>query len=400
MLDESVRQLVKSTAPLLREHGFALSRHFYADLFGQHPEFIPMFNQANQKSECQQQSFALVMTAWAEHINRPEVLEPVLTIVASKHVSLGVLSEHYPLVGQQWLSTLKKVLAEAATDAILAAWSQAYDELARILIEKEQESYQKMMAQDGGWVGWRGFRVTRKVAESDEITSFYLSPSDGRDVPGYRPGQHIALRLFVPELGILQPRQYSLSAAPGGQQFRISVKRESWGDQAGAGVVGGNLHRYLQEGAAVDITPPMGDFFLHEDRGTPVVLISAGVGVTPMLAMLEHLINEGSTRQIRFIHACRHGGVHAFKPFIADLARKNPNLQVAIYYETPREEDVAGQDYHHAGRIDLASIGPDFTPLDGDYYLCGPVPFMQAHRTSLMEQGVPAEAIHAPGGFC
>lgn len=400
MLDESVRQLVKSTAPLLREHGFALSRHFYADLFAQHPELIPMFNQANQKSECQQQSFSLVMTAWAEHINRPEVLEPVLEIVASKHVSLGVLPEHYPVVGQQWLGTLKKVLGEAASDAILAAWSQAYDELARILIEKEQASYQKVMAQDGGWIGWRGFRVTRKVAESDEITSFYLSPSDGGEVPGYRPGQHIALRLFVPELGILQPRQYSLSAAPGGQQFRISVKRESWGDQAGAGVVGGNLHRYLQEGAAVDITPPMGDFFLHEDRRTPVVLISAGVGVTPMLAMLEHLINEGSTRQIRFIHACRHGGVHAFKPFIADLARHNPNLRVAIYYETPREEDVAGQDYHHAGRIDMAGIGPDFTPLDGDYYLCGPVPFMQAHRDSLIAQGVPAEAIHAPGGFC
>ncbi len=400
MLDESVRQLVKLTAPLLREQGAALSRHFYTDLFGQYPELIPMFNQASQKSECQQQSFALVMTAWAEHITRPEVLEPVLAIVANKHVSLGILPEHYPMVGKQWLTTLKNVLGEHATDEVMAAWSQAYDELANILISKEHASYQQIMAQDGGWIGWRAFRVTRKVAESEEITSFYLNPSDGGEVPSYRPGQHIALRLFVPELGILQPRQYSLSAPPGGAQFRISVKRESWGDQAGAGVVGGNLHRYLQEGAAVDITPPMGEFFLHEDRNTPVVLISAGVGVTPLLAMLGHLINEGSTRQIRFIHACRHGGVHAFKAYIADLARHSPNLRVAIYYETPREEDVAGQDYQQAGRIDMDTVGSDFTPDEADYYLCGPVPFMQAHRASLMAQGVPSDVIHAPGGFC
>jgi nitric oxide dioxygenase len=400
MLDESIRQLVKFTAPLLREHGFALSRHFYTNLFERYPELIPMFNQANQKSQCQQQSFALVMTAWAEHIDQPAVLDPVLQMVANKHVSLGVLPEHYAMVRVQWLATLKNVLGDQASVAVLDAWSVAYDELAQILIGLEQNYYQSIMAQDGGWIGWRGFRVTRKVAESEEITSFYLAPVDGGEVPGYRPGQHIALRLFVPELGILQPRQYSLSAAPGGQQFRISVKRETWGDQAGAGVVGGNLARYLEEGAAIDITPPMGDFFLHEDRNTPVVLISAGVGVTPMLAMLEHLINQGSTRQIRFIHACRHGGVHAFKPLIASLAEQNLNVQVVIFYETPRDDDVAGIDYHQAGRIDMGSIGRSFVPPDADFYLCGPLPFMQAHRESLMAQGVSAEAIHAPGGFC
>lgn len=395
MLNQATRQLVKDTAPVLKEHGVTLTRHFYARMFAHNPELKQIFNQGHQRAGSQQQALAMAVAAYAEHIEDPSVLAPVLTRIAHKHSSLGIRPEHYPIVGGHLLASIREVLGEAANDALIEAWGAAYGQLADMLIAEEAALYQGAAAQQGGWSGWRGFKVLRKVVESDEITSFHLVPADGGTVPGYRPGQYISVRVHVPALGFMQPRQYSLSAAPGGEALRISVKRESVRDDKPEGGVSNVLHDEVHVGAVIDIAPPMGEFYLHADRETPVVLISAGVGVTPMMAMLDHLLVHQPQRPVQFIHACRHGGVHAFAEHVANLAAEHPQLRSTVHYEHPRAQDQLGKAYHHAGRTDLAVLGDAVWQPDADYYLCGPVPFMQAQMATLASRGVPAERMHA-----
>ncbi len=398
MLDSQTRQLVKQTAPVLKEHGVALTRHFYQRLFAHNPELRQIFNQGHQQAGTQQQALAMAVAAYAEHIDNPGVLASALTHIASKHVSLGIRAEHYPIVGQHLLASIREVLGEAASDALIDAWAAAYGQLADMLIAQEGQMYTQAATQRGGWSGWRGFKIQRKVPESEEITSFHLVPADGGPLPSYKPGQYVTVRVLVPELGHVQPRQYSLSSAPGGHALRISVKREaSQGALAPAGLVSNTLHDAVAEGSVIDLSPPIGVFHLHEDRDTPVVMLSAGVGITPMVAMLDHLLQQGSARQIRFVHACRHGGVHAFREHLVNLCAEHATLRGAVFYEHPRETGEDARTGWQAGRMDLRKLADtvDTVVLPGaDYYLCGPVPFMQGQAAVLRELGVSPDRIH------
>ena len=395
MLDTTTRQLVKATVPVLKAHGVALTTHFYARMFQHNPELKPIFNQGNQHGGKQQQTLANAVTAYAEHIDDPSVLAPVLTLVANKHASLGIRAEHYPIVGKHLLASISEVLGSAASDELIAAWAAAYGQLADLLITEENKLYHLAANAPGGWSGWRAFRIAKKVAESSEITSFYLKPADGGTVPDFLPGQYLTVRLPVAQLGMMQPRQYSLSTAPGKDYLRISVKREQGTPSQNAGMVSNTLHDQVQEGDLIDVAPPMGDFYLHPARETPVVLISAGVGITPMMAMLEQLVQQSSPRTVRFIHACRHGDVHAFASHKAELVRQHPQLQTTIVYEHPQTTDQQGRDYHLAGRLDLAALAEEILLPAADYYLCGPLAFMQVQHQALRDLGIPPARIHA-----
>ena len=244
--------MVKATAPVLKTHGVALTRHFYARMFEHNPELKHIFNQGHQAGGEQQQALAGAVAAYAEQIDDPSVLAPVVTRIVHKHVSLGVRPEHYPIVGKHLLASIREVLGEAATDELVDASAAAYGQLADLLIAEEARLYADSAAKPGGWTGWRAFRVARREAESSEITSFYLEPADGGQVPGYQPGQYVSVRLYVPELGLMQPRQYSLSDAPGQGRLRISVKREPGVAGAPAGRVSNALHDRLQVGGVLD----------------------------------------------------------------------------------------------------------------------------------------------------
>jgi nitric oxide dioxygenase len=394
MLSEHTRSRVKATVPVLQQHGLALTSHFYQRMFTHNPELKNLFNQGHQHSGQQQQALAMAVLAYAEHIDDPSPLLPVLTRVANKHVSLGIRAEHYPIVGKHLLASIREVLGDAASEALIQAWAEAYGQLVELMLGIENRLYQDSANSDGGWSGWRPFKVTRREAESEEITSFYLRPSDGGALPGFRPGQYVSVQRFVPALGLMQPRQYSLSDAPNGETLRISIKRETGDAGVPAGCLSNLLHDTLQEGDVLELSAPQGDFFLDEARQGPVVLISAGVGQTPMLSMLAHLLNSGSRREIRYLHAARHGGVHAMKQRLRELAARHAQLQLYVCYEQPRAQDVAGVDYHAAGRLQLDALGEMVLLPDADYYLCGPRGFMQIQRTSLLAQGVPAARIH------
>ncbi|MVW72741.1 NO-inducible flavohemoprotein [Bordetella sp. 15P40C-2] len=395
MLSPEIRALVKSTAPVLHTHGKALTTHFYARMFRHNPELKQIFNQGHQQGGQQQQALATAVAAYAEHIDDPSVLAPVVTRIVHKHVSLGIRAEHYAIVGKHLLASIREVLGEAATDELIDAWAAAYGQLANLLIAEESRLYAESATKEGGWTGWRAFRIDRKVPESTEITSFYLVPADGGTVPDYRPGQYISLRVYVPELGLMQPRQYSLSDAPGQGHLRISVKREDGVNGAPAGSVSNVLHQRMNAGDVVDLAPPQGDFILDDQRDAPVVLLSGGVGLTPMVSMLNYLVARDDGRQIRFVHACRDSSVHAMKQHVNAVAQSRPNVRKFVYYEAIGAQDQPGIDYDYAGRIDLHAIREAAVLPDADYYLCGPLPFMREQRRALVELGVPLHRIHA-----
>lgn len=395
MLTPDMIALVKGTAPVLKTHGEALTRHFYARMFRHNPELKHIFNQGHQVGGQQQQALAGAVAAYAENIEDPSVLMPVVERIVHKHVSLGIRPEHYAIVGKHLLASISEVLGDAATDELIAAWAAAYGQLADLLIAEEARLYAKVTAQPGGWSGWRAFRIDAKVLESAEITSFYLVPTDGGEVPAYQPGQYVSVRIYVPELDLMQPRQYTVSDRPGQGRLRISVKRERGGAETPAGQVSNMLHDNYQVGDVLDVAPPLGDFHLPVDGDRPVVLLSGGVGLTPMISMLNHLVELDDDRQIRFIHGCRNSQVHAMKDHVNSIASERGNVRKSVFYEQVGPQDEEGRDYDHVGRVDLMTIRDQAIVPEADYFLCGPVPFMQAQRRTLKELGVPAERIHA-----
>ena len=321
MLTASQRAIVKSTVPLLESGGEALTTHFYKILLTEHPEVRPFFNQAHQANGDQPRALANGVLMYARHIDQLlERLGGLVSQIIHKHVSLQIEPAHYPIVGGCLLRAIREVLgAEIATDEVLAAWGTAYQQLADILIGAEEKIYADTAAAPGGWRGARAFRVARKVAESSEITSFYLEPQDGGALASFQPGQYLGLRLVVNGQEIR--RNYSLSAAPNGSNYRISVKREA------GGLASNYLHDQLHEGDLLDVFPPAGEFVLAAGD-KPVVLISGGVGITPTLAMLDAALQ--GQRPVHFIHFARNRAVHAFRDAIA--ARKARHAQLQHFY--------------------------------------------------------------------
>jgi nitric oxide dioxygenase len=380
MLTSAQRDIVKSTVPLLETGGEALITHFYQGLFRDHPEVRSLFNQTHQVSGDQPRALANGVLMYARNIDRLEALGPLAQQIVQKHVSLQVLPEHYPMVGDSLLRAIREVLgAEIATDAVIDAWSVAYEQLADLLIGAEAAVYAGKAEAPGGWRGARAFRVASRQRESAEITSFHLLPADGGPLLDFRPGQFLGLRLVVD--GQEVRRNYSLSAAPDGRQYRISVKREP------GGLASNHLHDQVHEGDVLDVFPPAGGFTLAAGD-KPLVLISGGVGITPTLAMLDAALAAPGQRPVHFIHCARNAEVHAFRAHVDAQAARHPHLQVFYCHD---EQADTGAAPHAIGRLDRARL-QDWLPADRDLdaYFLGPKPFMAQLRRDLQALGVPA----------
>ncbi|MGV3558783.1 NO-inducible flavohemoprotein [Larkinella arboricola] len=384
------KEFVRATVPVLKEHGVALTTYFYNRMLTHNPELKNVFNSANQRTGAQPTALAMSVLAYAEHIDNPGVLTQAVGRIAHKHVSLDIRPEQYAIVGKHLLASIREVLGEAAGPELMDAWTAAYNQLAQILIGAEANLYQGSVDKEGGWSSWRPFVVRQKVRESAEITSFYLYPTDGGKVADFLPGQYITVRLFVPELNVLQPRQYSLSCAPNGNYYRISVKRESGDQQRPAGYVSNMLHHQVQEGAILEVAPPAGDFTLDMDKTSPAVFISGGVGLTPFMSMLEYLIQAGKDRPITWIHGCRGYEVHAFKDTVSELSERHGVMSVHTFYDQLEDQT---QDNYYEGYVDLSKVKDAIVP-QADYYICGPGIFIKKHFDYLRSEGVDASAIH------
>ncbi|OCA54748.1 NO-inducible flavohemoprotein [Photorhabdus namnaonensis] len=386
MLDSQTIATVKSTIPLLSATGPKLTAHFYERMFKHNPELKNIFNMSHQLNGDQREALFNAICAYAANIDHLEVLLPAVEKIAHKHASLNIQPEHYQIVGTHLLATLDEMFQPG--NDILDAWGKAYGVLADVFINREEQIYHSGESTDGGWRGLRPFRINRKEVKSDVICSFEFVPQDGGKVMDYKPGQYLSIYLADDSFDNREIRQYSLTAAPNGSSYRIAIKREP------QGIVSNHMHDKMQEGDTVWLAAPRGDFFLDIKPDTPVTLISAGVGLTPMMSMLHHLHQQNHNSQINWLHAAEHGGHHAFSNEVATMAQTMPNFTSTIWYREPRDEDQRDIHYQHKGFMDLTVLNEALKTEGMHFYFCGPVPFMQYVAKQLLDMGIDKQFIH------
>ncbi|MCP3764126.1 NO-inducible flavohemoprotein [Domibacillus sp. A3M-37] len=393
MLSQKTIDIIKSTVPVLELHGTQITTVFYKNLFNDYPELLNIFNHTNQNQGRQQTALANAVLAAAMYIDKLETIIPVVKQIAQKHRSLGIKPEHYPIVGEHLLRAIKEVLGDAATKEIIGAWADAYGVIAQVFIDIEKELYEEASSQAGGWSDFKKFKVIDKVKESDVITSFYLALADQSSVPAFEPGQYITVRLQIPGETYLLNRQYSLSAVPNKEYFRISVKREAESAKP-AGKVSNYLHDHITKGDFVEITAPAGEFTLKRDVATPTVFISGGVGITPFISMVGSIAENEPSRQVNFIHASRSGSLQAFNQELTALKERLTNYSLSFVYENPLDQDKQDNHFKKQGFIDADFLKENAIAQDADYYVCGPVPFLKAILKGLKQLGVQDRHIH------
>ncbi|MBU8791869.1 NO-inducible flavohemoprotein [Oceanobacillus caeni] len=393
MLDQKTIEIVKSTAPVLKEHSTEIGKRFYKLLFTKVPDLYNLFNQTNQKRGIQQEALAYSVYAAGEHIDNLDAIKPVITRVTEKHRAIGIKPEQYPVVGETLLEAVKDVLGETATEEILTAWGKAYNYIADAFISIEKELYEKAKSAPGGWEGYREFVVDKKVDESDIITSFYLRPKDDEPIADYQAGQYLTTKAEIEGEKYTHIRHYSLSDAPGKDYYRISVKREDSVNGQPKGIVSNYLHQNIQVGDTLQFSVPAGDFIISPSN-KPMVLLSGGIGVTPLLSMLNTTVEKEPNRDITFIHATQNSKVHAFREHLSELAKNNHRVHSYVVYDSPTEEDKQEKRYDKEGHVDLDWLKKVLPSNDVDFYLCGPLPFLQAMVRLLNQWGVPKDQIH------
>lgn len=390
-MNTNQKELIRATIPILKSNGEDLTNYFYARMFKHHPELKNMFNMGNQANGRQKSALANAVLAYAENIDDPSVLIGVLKGIGTKHRSLHIQPEHYKIVGTQLIASIAEVVGETATPEILDAWTTAFYNLAQIMIDLEKGLYKENLAKPGSWNGWRKFKIEKIIEESSEIKSFYLYPLDGKEIADFHSGQFISVQVYVEELGLLQPRQYSLSNAFNNQYYRISVKRETGATPNPSGMVSNTLHS-KSEGDVISISAPAGLFHLEKNNENPLVLISGGVGLTPMLSMLETNLNSLQNKKTVWIHGCRNESVHAFKNQISTLKQEAKWLETFTFYDTVENLHDSSNDII-SGRVDLHKCKDAILLDQAKYYICGPEMFIKTQYETLINFNISHENI-------
>lgn len=385
MLANETLEIIKSTVPLLEKHGKSITETFYTRLFSSHPDLKNIFNMANQGKGEQSRALADAVIAYAKHIENVEILAPTVQRIANKHASLGVQPEHYPVVGETLLFAIQKVLELPDGHAALVAWGEAYGALAKIFTDAESNIYEANAAQTGGWEGYRDFYIDHIETENASVKSFYLKPSDGGALPDFKGGQYVGVRLRPKGSDHVQIRQYSLSqfnASP--EYFRISVKTED------KGLVSQHLHQ-CAIGEKVSLQAPTGVFTLQTQKSKHI-FIAAGVGITPLICMLQEAIYDGILgRDLLFIECVRDVQQLIFAQELVDM-HPQFNFHHKLCFTHMSEGD-------HQGQLNTAVLTRwgeelDFNTENAQVYFCGPKTFMSSLNQCYLQMGYSPENIH------
>ncbi|WP_104038273.1 NO-inducible flavohemoprotein [Vibrio jasicida] len=384
MLSNQTIDIVKATAPLLAETGPKLTAHFYDRMFTHNPELKDIFNMSNQRNGDQREALFNAICAYATNIDNLPALLGAVEKIAHKHTSFMITKDQYQIVGTHLLATIDELFSPG--QEVIDAWAEAYGVLANVFIQREEQIYQENAALQGGWRGLREFELVGKQLESENICSFVFKPTDGEVVSEYKPGQYLGIYINSDKFENQEIRQYSLSSAVQENTYRISVKREE------GGKVSNFLHDELNIGDKVQLAAPAGDFFMDVDATTPVVLVSAGVGLTPTLSMLESLSEHQAP--VTWVHAAENGQQHAFKHHVNQIVGAKENMNSLVWYNQPTAEDKLGEDFHFTGFVNLHEIEAAVKQDNVQVYFCGPVGFMQHVAKQLLELGVPQEQFH------
>ncbi|MFJ9037536.1 globin domain-containing protein [Streptomyces sp. NPDC102406] len=383
MLTEPSALVVRATLPAVGAAIEDITGLFYEKLFAAHPELLrDLFNRGNQAAGSQRQALAGSVAAFATYLvdhpeDRPDVM---LRRIAHKHASLGVRPEQYPVVHEHLFAAIAEVLGDAVTPEVAAAWDEVYWLMANALIAIETRLYEQRQVVDGDV--WREWEVVARTEETPDVASFRLRPADDRPAPDFRAGQYVSVQVRLAD-GARQIRQYSLTDAPGPETRSIAVKRVHGTAATPDGEVSCHLHEHVRVGDRLRLSAPYGELTLDPD-GAPLLLASAGIGNTPMLAMLGQLHADGHTGRVTVVHADRSPDTHALRAEHEALTAKLPGATAHFWYERPGSG-------HRTGLVDLADVP---VAAGTRAYLCGPLPFMRAVRGQLLDKGVAAADIH------
>ncbi|MBK1724492.1 MOSC domain-containing protein [Thiocystis violacea] len=249
-----------------------------------------------------------------------------------------------------------------------------------------------------GWDGERTFVVDRRVAETETVTSFYLAPKDGEALPPFKPGQFLTLGLDIPGQPRPVTRTYTISDAPNPDHYRLSIKREpppAHRPESPPGLASSYFHDQVQPGTRLRVKAPRGGLWLDPRAETPVVLVSAGIGLTPMLSMLNAIVAAGSARPVWFIHGTRNAREHVMGEHLRRLAAAHDNVQLHVRYSRPEPGDVVGRSHDGVGHVTADVLKRLLPPAAYDFYLCGPTPFMRSLYNGLLDWGVAEDRIHS-----
>ncbi|MFI7294467.1 globin domain-containing protein [Streptomyces sp. NPDC050121] len=385
MLSPESAAVVRATLPAVGGALDEITTRFYGSMFADQPELLDgLFNRGNQASGEQRQALAGSIASFAQALlaNPDARPDDLLARIAHKHAALGVTEDQYTIVHKYLFRAIGDVLGEAVTPEVAAAWDEVYWLMAGALIAQEARLYQE--AQVDPRKPWRQWTVVERREETPDVASFLLRPADDGLLPQARAGQYVSVKVTMPD-GIHQTRQYSLSNAPGDRLRRITVKRVPSIADAPEGEVSNQLHRSVRAGDELTLSAPFGDVVL-DDADTPLVLVSAGIGCTPIVGMLEHLAATGSSRQVWMLHADRTPADHALRDEARRLVKQLPDAHAEFWYE----QDATEEPGSHAGLMHLDGLA---LPADANVYLCGSLPFMRAVRAQLLQIGIPARHI-------
>jgi ferredoxin-NADP reductase len=247
------------------------------------------------------------------------------------------------------------------------------------------------------WNGWRPFRVAAIVDEAANVKSFYFTPEDGRPLSPFAPGQYLTFRLPLSNSDVPIVRCYSLSDRPRQDYYRATIKRiDAPLDRPNAAPGRGSnyFHRNVHVGDVLDVRAPAGTFLLDPLATEPIVLIGAGIGVTPLVSMLEAIAQTGQKRDVHVLFGFRNGAEHPFKDRVAAIAAENPHIRVRVSYSAPLAADVQYRDYNHRGHVTLDHVRKVLPSSNFRFYVCGPASLMESLVPALWEWGVPESHVY------
>lgn len=365
MIAEAKKQIIKETVPVLEEHGTEITTVFYNRMFEAHPELLNIFNKTNQKVGDQPKALAMTVLAAAKHIEDIGAIVPAVMGIAHKHRALEVKPEHYPIVGKYLLEGIEEVLGEAATPEIIDAWGEYYGKIADVFIGIEKEMYEA-----AAWDGFKPFIVKKKENVTPDIVRFTVDSDDVEKT--FTAGQYITVKVNPEGYGNTALRHYSICSNDASEGITFAVKREAI--KGKEGVVSNYMHDSIEEGDALFMSAPAGDFKVEEGHDK-LLFIAGGVGATPVMAMAEEAVSKG--RDVKYAYSCINADHQPFKDQMAAIEAKGADLKVK-FSETDgflNREDFADSD-------------------DRQIYICGSMGFMGTMMKELKEMNIDDSRIH------
>lgn len=365
MITEEKKEVIKATIPVLEAHGTEITSTFYQNMFKAHPELLNIFNQTNQTVGDQPKALAMTVLAAAKHIDNLDAIVPHVVGIAYKHRALEIKPEHYPIVGKYLLEGIQEVLGDQATPEIIDAWGDYYNQIAQVFIDVEQDMYQA-----AAWDGFKPFIVRKKEVMTPEIVRFTV---DADDVDkSFTAGQYITVKVKPADYPYEALRHYSICSNDAEDGITFAVKREGMDDKKG--VVSNYLHSGIEEGDALFLSAPAGDFKVEAEHDR-LLFIAGGVGATPVMAMAEEAISKG--KDVKFVYSAINADYLPFKDQFEKLEADGADISVK-YSDTGgylNREDFTGSD-------------------DREIYICGSMPFMNTMIAELNAMGIDDSRIH------